>query len=318
MADLMEMVRQGKVRRVFRARRKLDYPGLISHVTQRATGREPLFLEESDCLFFLRLLKESSIEHQLDVLAFVLMPNHIHILLRQNQKNLSQSAYRLFRLYALGFNKKYGRKGHVFCDRFRQAACFDYRYLIAASVYIHLNPVRAGLTDHFSRYRWSSWRLYCRPVDRPTFISWKMILELIDRDDRAARERYRGLLDAGMRYRGKDALEDNRAVGKFTAWLRRKHPGLWRFRSEGKRQAGTFPDLMEGSGELEAAIDIFRAKQRLRHPRDIQARRFAVEQLRARGFTAGEIADYLNLSRSTVFRILSGLERERNATNSSR
>ena len=73
------------------------------------------------------------------------MPNHVHFLLRQNEANLHEAMRDLFSRYARRHNKKYERKGHLFGGRYRQAVCLDESYFLAVSLYIHLNPVRAGL-----------------------------------------------------------------------------------------------------------------------------------------------------------------------------
>ena len=68
MKDLYNLIQHGKIKRFFRVRNKLNYPGLVSHITQRATGKEPLFIEEGDYLYMLKLLKELSIDFSFDVL----------------------------------------------------------------------------------------------------------------------------------------------------------------------------------------------------------------------------------------------------------
>lgn len=73
--DPIDLIREGKVKRYFRATKKLSAPGIISHITQRAAGKEPLFLEESDYLFMLGRLKEISMNYSLEIYAFCLMPN---------------------------------------------------------------------------------------------------------------------------------------------------------------------------------------------------------------------------------------------------
>lgn len=305
MTDLIELIRQGKIKRSFRARGKLNYPGLVSHITQRATGKEPLFLEDSDYLYMLKLLKESANEFQLQVFAFVLMQNHAHILLRQKEANLSGAMHNLFHRYAVNFNNKYSRKGHVFCNRFRQAACFDNYYLLTASVYIHLNPVRAGIVEDYQDYKWSTWRLYCRKAEQPTFVDWKFILEMIDSEIPAARKRYEELLEEAKQYRGGDALEAKRAIGKFSLWIKKRHPDFLKIKDRTK-PGGLMPGGYAGDIELDSLIEYLQIKKRLRRPRDVKARQFAVEQLKARGFNTEEITDYMGISRATVFRILSG------------
>jgi len=78
--DPIELIREGKVKRYFRATRKLNVPGVVSHITQRAAGKEPLFVEEADYLDMIRLLSEAATKHALLLYAFCLMPNHVHLL----------------------------------------------------------------------------------------------------------------------------------------------------------------------------------------------------------------------------------------------
>ena len=113
-------------------------PGLVSHITQRAAGKEPLFLEDADRLYMLGLLKDISHKQSINVYAFCLMGNHVHILLSNQEENLYDAMRDLFSRYAMWFNKKYERKGHLFGGPYRQAVCLDDGYLVTASVYIHL------------------------------------------------------------------------------------------------------------------------------------------------------------------------------------
>ncbi len=303
MSKLIELIGQGKIRRSFHARGKLNYPGLVSHITQRAPGKAPLFIEDGDYLYMLKLIKEEVAEYNLFVLAFVLMTNHIHLLIRQNEKNLSTALQILFARYAVYFNKKYNRKGHVFCGRFRQAACFNDYYLLAASIYIHLNPVRAHIVEDYKHYRWSSWRLYCQKITAPTFVNWKFILKMLNKDFSLSRKRYRELLDESMNYRGKDAMEEKRAIGIFSIWLKKRFPEHFKV-ADGSTYKELLPDGYADDRELDRIIENLKMKKRLRSPGDIKARRFAIEQLKARGFDQTEIADYLSLSRATIYRIL--------------
>src|SRR3989338_5023125 len=147
MEGIIDKIENGKVRRFFRARNKLSYPGAVYHVTQRATGREYLFLEEADYLYMLHLIKEKSQKFEIDIFAFALMPNHIHLLFKLNKDNLSNAMKNIFEMYANYFNTKYERKGRLFAGSYRGALCLDDSYLLAASVYIHLNPCRAGIAS---------------------------------------------------------------------------------------------------------------------------------------------------------------------------
>ena len=78
MRNVIDLIEQGKIKRYFRAKNKYSFEGAVSHITQHASGTEPLFLEESDYLYMLRLMKEVCRRFRISMLSFVLMLNHIH------------------------------------------------------------------------------------------------------------------------------------------------------------------------------------------------------------------------------------------------
>jgi len=112
--DPIELIRAGKIQRYFRATKKLNVPNLVLHITQRAVGREPLFIEDDDYLGMLVFLKEVSERYALRMFAFCLMPNHLHLLFSPTAENLYDAMKFLFSRYAMSFNKKYERRGHLF------------------------------------------------------------------------------------------------------------------------------------------------------------------------------------------------------------
>ena len=303
MADVFDLIRQGKIKRFFRSRGKLDYPGLVSHITQRATGKEPLFVEDGDFLYMIKLIRETTKKYDLQVFAFCIMQNHVHILLIQNEKNLSEAMHNLFTRYAMYFNNKYQRKGHLFAGPFRQAACFDDHYFLTASVYIHLNPVRARVTNSYREYRWSTWRLYCQDSEPDTFVDWKFIIEMLDENHLQAKKWYSELLSKALNYRGEEALEEKRAIGKLSIWIRKNCPDLIRRSKYDEKRL--LPEGYASDSELDKIIQDLREKKRLTKPDDIKARKFAIEQLKSRGYSVEEIADYMEISRATIYNNLS-------------
>ncbi|MEA3429511.1 MAG: hypothetical protein U9Q84_09970 [Thermodesulfobacteriota bacterium] len=84
--NVLDLIRQGKIKRYFRATRKLNAPNVVSHITQRAAGKEPLFMENGDYLFMIGCLKKIADNYSLKVYAFCLMPNHL--LLSPTENNL--------------------------------------------------------------------------------------------------------------------------------------------------------------------------------------------------------------------------------------
>ena len=197
--DPIDELESGRVKRFFSARRKINAPGVTSHITQRASGTDRLFHEEDDYLEMLARLKQTIPRHGIKLISFVLMPNHVHLLLEQSEKNLHEAMRVLFSGYGRRHNKKYERKGHLFGGRYRQAVCLDETYFIAVSLYIHLNPVRAGLVLQPGDYRWSSCRLFTDSEAGESFVSPHRILALLSDNSSEAKGIYREMLEEGSK-----------------------------------------------------------------------------------------------------------------------
>jgi len=302
--DFDELLRQGKIKRIFRAKRKITSPNLVSHITQRAAGKSPLFLEANDYLFMLSNLKEVSQKRSLDVYAFCLMPNHIHILLRPRGAELHEAMRDLFARYAMMFNRKYERKGHLFGGPYRQAVCLDDSYLLAASLYIHMNPARAGLAADPRDYRWSSIKLYHDLNAPPSFVKPSFVLGLLTTEPEKQIETYCHLLDRSVKIDPGDVLEKTDVVGRFRKVLVRDFPSVFsRLRKKKQIARLTGLELLDDE-EIEEAVRSMTDRKGKITPEDKKARKFLVDQLIARGYKRKEIATKLGISVKTVYNIL--------------
>lgn len=129
----------------------------IFHVMQRGVDRQEIFFDDTDRLKFLAILGECKKVSGLELFAYCLMDNHIHLLLKAGEEELGASMRRLFSRYAGWYNLKYQRTGPLFQGRFRSEPVEDEVYFLAVFRYIHRNPVKAGLSQHPENYRWSSY-----------------------------------------------------------------------------------------------------------------------------------------------------------------
>ncbi len=302
--ELFEL--QGK-HRVFRARNKLNHPGLTSHITQRAAGREPLFLEKADYATMLWLIKDAAQRFDLKCYALTLMPNHTHILLETRKANLAEAMHSIFARYGTRFNRKYQRRGHIFGGAYRQAVCLDNSYLLTASVYIHLNPVRAGLADRALDYRWSSCALYCSEGSVDSFIDPAPILSMIDPDPQLARQYYAAMLDKGRECPAENVLEQETAIQRLVTRMADIFPWLYtKIAQQGQVTKNTGSTILEQPTLEEMIREVQVGSPRAAATR--QARQYLVEQLLARGFTRTQIAHKLGVSRKTVYNLLQQAE----------
>ncbi len=131
------------------------------HIIFRGVNHCLLFEEEEDYEKFLSLLERVKEELALNICAYCLMGNHVHLLLREaSQGDITSAMRKLLTPYALWFNKRYQRSGTLIANRFKSECVEDDAYLLTLVCYIHKNPLKAGLASCMEDYRWSSYRDY--------------------------------------------------------------------------------------------------------------------------------------------------------------
>jgi putative transposase len=137
---------------------RLVVPHQPHHIIQRGNDRQAIVRDEEDCQRFIAWLKECAKFYRVAVHAYVLMPNHVHLLATPiDKEGLAQMMQRLGRYYVPWFNHKYQRYGGLFQGRFRTSLIDTEQYFLACSRYIELNPVRAHIVANPLDYAWSSY-----------------------------------------------------------------------------------------------------------------------------------------------------------------
>ena len=129
------------------------------HVIQRGNNREGIFYAEEDYRFYLEKLEAAAAQHGCEIHAYVLMTNHVHLLMTPLSKQaIGKTMQMLGRYYVQRFNHVYGRTGTLWEGRYRATMIDSQAYLLTCMRYIELNPVRAGMVAHPAEYPWSSYR----------------------------------------------------------------------------------------------------------------------------------------------------------------
>jgi putative transposase len=140
-------------------------PGLPHHVTQRGNGRSRVFFSEADYALYHDLLADACREAKVEVWAWVLMPNHVHLILKPaGADGLRRALASVHRRYAGAIQRRRKRTGHFWQGRFASAV-MDEDYLAVALRYVSLNPVRARLTKRPQDWKWSSVRAHLGLTD---------------------------------------------------------------------------------------------------------------------------------------------------------
>ena len=147
---------------------RLILPAVPLHIIQRGNNRSPCFANTADYLVYLTLLRQYAAETACQVHAYVLMTNHVHLLLSTGSRTgPSVLMRRLGQHYVQYFNRRHGRSGTLWEGRFRSCLVDSERYLLVCQRYIELNPVRARMVEVPDAYPWSSYRANALGADDP-------------------------------------------------------------------------------------------------------------------------------------------------------
>jgi putative transposase len=140
-------------------RARLALPNVPLHLIQRGNNRQACFFSDEDCRFYLEWLNEYARKTGCRIHAYVLMGNHVHLLLSaERAAAVGMLMKALGQRYVQYVNRTYRRSGTLWEGRFRSCLTQDEAYLLACQRYIELNPVRAEMVTHPAEHRWSSYR----------------------------------------------------------------------------------------------------------------------------------------------------------------
>ena len=130
---------------------RIDANDAVHHVISRGINRRAIFSDTKDHEDFLERLGSLLVETQTSCYAWALIPNHFHLLLKTGNDTISNLMKRLLTGYAVTYNRRYGRSGHLFQNRYKSILCQEDAYFLELVRYIHLNPLRAKLIPHYDR-----------------------------------------------------------------------------------------------------------------------------------------------------------------------
>jgi putative transposase len=140
-------------------RARLAVPGIPWHIIQRGNNREACFYDEMDYRYYLQALEEQADKYHCRIHAYVLMTNHVHMLLTPEETDSAALLMKhLGQRYVQYINRTYRRSGTLWEGRFKSCLAQDETYVLTCHRYIELNPVRANMVDHPRDYPWSSYR----------------------------------------------------------------------------------------------------------------------------------------------------------------
>lgn len=196
---------------------RLELRGVPHHVIQRGNNRSACFFGDADRRFYLKCLGDSAVQRSCEVHAYVLMGNHVHLLVTPLEPGaISATMQDLGRRFVRVINTVHGRTGTLWEARFRSSIIDTENYFLACQRYIELNPVRAGLVSQPAEYLWSS-HLYYAAGRRNRLISEHSVYRRLGATELERRAAYVSLCSAPLDERlvahMRDAINSDSAVG---------------------------------------------------------------------------------------------------------
>jgi putative transposase len=139
-------------------KQRMYLPGIPCHIIQRGNNRDATFFTERDYQFYLECLYDAARKYHVNIHAYVLMTNHVHLLMTPlSKESISLVMQSIGRRYVQYINKEYRRTGTLWESRHKASLVDAEKYLLICSRYIEMNPVNANMVKHPSKYRWSSY-----------------------------------------------------------------------------------------------------------------------------------------------------------------
>jgi REP element-mobilizing transposase RayT len=242
---------------------RIDTPGALHHIIMRGIERKAIFKDNADRGNFFERLGRIILETETGCYAWVLMSNHIHLLLKTTKAPIATVMRRLLTGYAVSFNRRHRRHGHLFQNRYKSFLCEEDVYLKELVRYIHLNPLRANVVKDLKdlmQYRWCGHSALMGKADAD-FQDTGYVLRLFGQSIRQARRAYESFVAQGVEQGRRPDLVGGGLLRSVGGWAELKE-----FRDSGVRIKGD--ERLLGSSDfvervLKQADEQLKAKYRL-------------------------------------------------------
>lgn len=195
----------------------------IYHICVRGNNKQDIFLDNEDREEYLKRVRNYEERYKMQIYAYCLMTNHVHLLIYDNNQDISKFMQGLSLSYVIYFNKKYGRTGHLFQDRFTSVMIKNDMQLMYVSRYIHLNPVRANIVNKARDYKWSSYSAYEAGLDKNNIVDCTFLLGYFGVNVRESRFLYKKYINNNVSEEMEEEIATTEEEGVL---INRKRVGL--------------------------------------------------------------------------------------------
>jgi putative transposase len=281
---------------------RIEFEGAFYHVIIRGNQRQTIFRDEADRWKFLKILSHYRDECGFLIYAYVLMNNHVHLLVETKEIPLSKIFQGINQSYTMYFNKKYALVGHLLQGRYKAILCDKDEYLLTLIKYLHSNPVRAGMVKMPGDYRWSSHRDYARGKQE-SIVATAQVLERFSEDRVKAIKLYREYVGDGITLKKEDIyntvdqriLGSERFVGKVVEKSKQQI-------SRAKRKHEYSLDEIAGAIRQSFGVTLNQMREKSKNRHITCGRKFMCLVAKEFGYKGKEISEYLGKDPAVITR----------------
>ena len=280
---------------------RIEFEGAFYHVITRGNQRQKIFKDASDYQKFIQFLTIYKNRYHYSLYAYVLMSNHVHLLIETRETPLSKILQGINQSYTMHFNKTYRTVGHLFQGRYKAILCDRDAYLLALLRYIHFNPVRARLAEKPGQYPWSSHQAYLGKSNPYSLVDTMPVLKMFSEHGTRARGHYREFMNEGDVVKKHEvyAVVDQRLQGDddFVDRVLEQYAG--EVKKEKKRKEHTMPEISRAV-TARTKITLEQLQSAGKDRQVMTGRRLFTLAAQAYGYKGVEIAKYLHKEASSV------------------
>jgi REP element-mobilizing transposase RayT len=286
---------------------RIEFNGAFYHVIARGNQRQKIFKDATDFQKYLQFLTIYKNRYSYHLYAYVLMSNHVHLLIETGDIPLSRILQGINQSYTMHFNRRYRTVGHLFQGRYKAILCDRDAYLLALLKYIHHNPLRARIAETLDLYPWSSHHAYTDKNNPLGLVDADRVLRMFSETKGRARKHYRAFMTDGQVMKKDEvyAAIDQRLQGddEFVDHVLEKYDG--EVKRERRKKEHSLPQIAK-IVEKQYGLTLQDIRSSVKEQRVMRGRRAFSSVAREYGYKGREIAEYLTKEPSSVTKYIKG------------
>ena len=271
---------------------RIEYYGAYYHIIQRGVNQEYIFKAPGDKSYLLEMVSDAKEQFDFKIFAYAIMGNHYHLFVQALNTPISKIMHQINMRYAVYYNKKYERVGHVFENRYTGILVQDDSYFVTLIKYIHNNPVAAGICDFMEEYKWSSDMFYRRNIDN--IVDIDEFLSVLSPNRLKAIEKYIELMEEDNIDQEilMDLYENSDIIGT-EGFIKRMR------REEGKNLS--LDEILEKACPSLEEFNLIKSGSRLRYLTEYK--REYIDLARNEGYTYNEIGENIRVTTQSIRKV---------------